>query len=181
MDEMKKLLQALEDKLTAQFNEAVTKIQDIAKTVEGHSAQFSEMTKNTNIVAARTDFGLLIDKLASEGKILPAEKDALIEEYAELVEYEKTAQFSETAIKPSDKMRKRLEARPVLIARNTRPFAVKNRAVAETDTVTLPEEYAELAPRVDMASLEIHAKISEYAEKNKVPYDQAAIAVMGAK
>lgn len=180
MDELKALVKSLEDKLSKMYEETDKKIQDITAIVNQHTESFAEASKKTSVSALKTEFAAFCETLVQEGKVYAAEKDSIVEEYAVLLAVESKLEFNEAEIKPSEMMKKRLEARPVLIQSN-KPFAVKPAASTQAGAPELPSEYSDLAPRVDMTSLEIDQKIRTYAESNKVTYEQATQAIMGAR
>lgn len=188
MDELKAQIKVLEDRLAAQataFAESQTKTSEqltaLTALVESQAKEFADKTKLSEQDQAKVAFLGFCEDLVRDGKVLPAEKDSLIEEYADLIEAEEVLTFAENKIRPSEKMKTRLAGRPVIIGQS-KPFATAARS-AHSKTVVegIPAEFAELADRIDPSSLDLDKSIKEYAEKNKVSYEDAAVAFAASK
>jgi hypothetical protein len=186
MDELKAKLAALEAALatqSTQFSEMQTAFATLTANnqtlVELVNAQ-TQATKIKNQISAsettKLAFAEVIETLAKEGKVLPAEKDGLIEEYADLLTFEETMTFADNMVKPSDKMKTRLLARPVMITKSVLFADGKKVEKVLLDAKNVPVEFASMAAMVDPVSIEIDREIREYAEKNKVTYEEAATA-----
>jgi len=67
--------------------------------------------KNAELEKSKTKFSEFVEGLARDGKVLPAEKDALVTEFAGLIEAEQTMTFAEGTTKPSILMKERLGKR----------------------------------------------------------------------
>lgn len=189
MDELKAKVKTLEEAITKrdkEFAELQSSVQAMTaenkKVLDQISSQLNDntaRTKQSAFEAAKASFGTFCEDLVKEGKILPAEKDSVIEEYAELLKMEETLTFAEGAKKPSERMKERLSARPVIFAQRGTTFADPAR-VKKIDIGKVPVEFAALADKVDPTSVELDKEIREYAEKNNVSYEVAAAAVTSA-
>lgn len=188
MEELKTKIKALEDAISkrdAEFAELQTSVQtmttEVKKTLEMISGQIDNNAAKAKLSAletAKVSFGAFCETLLQEGKMLPAEKDGIIEEYAELLKMEETLTFADGAKKPSERMKERLSARPVIYQKNT-TFADPGRA-KKVDIKDMPVAFAALADKVDPMSVELDKEIREYAETHKVSYEIAAAAVTSA-
>lgn len=183
MEKLKQQVADLESKIAAQatqFSESQTAFQasiqksidDLTLLVTGKIKKDEETAKTTAFESAKTAFASFCEDLIKAGKILPAEKDSVIEEYADLLMAEGTMTFAETDVRPSEKMKTRLEARPVIFAVNRPIFANGNNAKPKVEGI--PAEFADM--EVDPNSVEIDKAIKEYAEANKCSYEEAAAA-----
>jgi hypothetical protein len=177
MDELKAKIKVLEDALAAQsvqFAEVQGALKVLTDAASAQAQAAADKSKQSVLDTAKTLFAAFCEDLAKEGKILPAEKDGILEEYADLLAAEETLTFAEGVVKPSEKMKTRLGLRPVLVAKSA-TFADPNKAaVTKIDPAAIPVEFAELAAQIDASSLDIDKQIKEYAEANKVSYEEAA-------
>lgn len=184
VDDLKAQVTALEGKLAeqatqfaAQFTEVSTGFKTLSDLVTASIKTATDSTKASAFETAKAAFTAFCESLAKEGKILPAEKDAIIEEYADLLQAEETMTFAEGKEKPSEKMKIRLTARKPIFAPRGFTFADGTKASpAKPDASQVPDKFSELADQIDPASLDIDRQIKEYAEKNKVSYEDAAAA-----
>jgi len=132
--------------------------------------------KNAELEKSKTKFSEFVEGLARDGKVLPAEKDALVTEFAGLIEAEQTMTFAEGTTKPSILMKERLGKREAIYTPPRAPFAQKDKAKG-TNAKT-PVEFADIGATEE--SIQQDVEITAYAEKNKVSYEEAAKVVMGA-
>lgn len=172
---------------TAQFSELMDgfkKLQEFVTSVNDESAKKAKedaaRAKETAFEASKTAFAAFCETLAKDGKILPAEKEGLVDEYADLLKAEETLTFAEGAQKPSEKMKTRLESREPIFLSRKEMFA-DGRKVSKKDIKIgeVPAEFSEVANKIDPMSLETDKAIREYAEKHKVTYEEAAQAYAG--
>lgn len=174
MENLRKEVTDLKDAMAAQSSQFSEQIAKLTELVTCQIQDTANKTKLTAFETSKNAFSAFAENLSKEGKILPAEKDGIIEEYADLLQAEEVMTFAEGIVKPSEKMKARLEARPVIFARGT-TFADPHRgAPPKLDAQDVPVQFAEMADRIDSSSLEIDRVIREYAETNKVTYEEAA-------
>jgi hypothetical protein len=190
MEALKAKIEALEGVVAAQatqFSELMngfTKLQEFVTNANEASAKKAEedaaRAKETAFEASKTAFVAFCETLAKDGKILPAEKEGLVDEYADLLKAEETLTFAEGAQKPSEKMKTRLESREPIFLSRKEMFA-DGRKVSKKDIKIgeVPAEFSEVANKIDPMSLETDKAIREYAEKHKVTYEEAAQAYAG--
>jgi len=182
MDELKAKIKTLEDALAAQatqFAEQMTEMQNGVKAltdiVSAKATEDANKTKLSAFETAKAEFAAFCEVLVKEGKILPAEKDSIVEEYADVLQAQETLTFADDAVKPTDKMKARLEKRAVIYKPTGITFADPSKAKpVKLDATVLPAEFAEMGDKVDAASLDVDRAIKEYAEANKVTYEEAA-------
>lgn len=182
MDELKAKIKTLEDTLAAQatqFAEQMTEMQNgvkaLTEIVSAQATADANKTKLSAFETAKAEFAVFCEVLVKEGKVLPAEKDSIIEEYADILQAQETLTFADDAVKPSAKMKARLEKRAVIYKPSGITFADPSKAnPVKLDATVLPAEFAEMGDKVDAASLDVDRAIKEYAETNKVSYEEAA-------
>ena len=178
MDELKAKIEAMEAVIAAQSVQ-FSEVQAVVKGLEGLLAardkEDASKKQATEVETAKASFAEVVEGLVRDGKILPAEKDIVIEDYADALSVEEGLTFSEGSVKPSERMKTRLMARPQIFKPATGSFASRQKAapIAEGAAV-MPVEFSEMSGRVDPASLEVHRKICEFAEKNNITYEEAA-------
>lgn len=190
MEALKAKIAVLEEALaaqSAQYSELLTgftefkefmKVQSEAKTKQAE--EDAAKAKDATFAATKSAFAAECEILAKDGKILPAEKEGLIDEYADLLKAEETLTFAEGTLSPSAKMKARLAARePIFLARDGVFADPKKAPESKLKPQDLPGEYADVAHRVSEVSLDLDKEIREYAEKNKVSYEEAAQAYAG--
>lgn len=158
---------------TNQFSELTGKINDLASTVAANSLTEAEKVKQVIKDGKIKTFSETLKGLIKEGKVLPAEEEALATEYAEMLTMEDGLTFAEGQILFSDRFVGRLTSRPQIVTATKGPFANKSQA-QENKIGTVPLEFSEIAEKVDPASLEIDTQIRAYAEEHKVSYEVAA-------
>jgi len=180
MDELKQQIADLSAALASRTVAHDTQFAAMASTIDTLTQKLDAGARTSGIEASKSAFAVFAEGLAKEGKILPAEKDGIIEEYADLLAAEGTLTFAEGQVKPSEKMKARLTARPVLIQPG-KTFAEGDQAAPrKLDATEVPAQFAELANRVNPESLDIDRQIREYAETNKCTYEAAASAYAAA-
>jgi hypothetical protein len=115
--------------------------------------------------------GLIVD-----GKVLPAEQDAIISEFKDMYRASAMIQYAEGEVPLVSKFTERLKARPVVIAPTGKIFATRDNAAQSVavDASKLGSEFAAVAGSVDLASLDLDQKIEAYAAANNVSYEVAA-------
>jgi hypothetical protein len=178
MDELKAQIKALEEKLATQatqFSEMQTGIVALTELVATQAKVNEDKSKSTALEASKAIFAAYCDTLIKDGKMLPAEKESIAEEYADLLTAEGTLTFAE-GIKPSEKMKTRLGARPVVYSTRGVTFADPKKVGTKPESKDIPVEFSELGNKLDFASLDVDRTIREYAEKNNVTYEVAAAA-----
>lgn len=101
-----------------------------AKEYADRNAQLSDLINETRADQARTAFAAGLDGLIRDGRVLPAERDGLLEEFADLHRADQRMEFAEGEQPLTKRFADRLAARPVLIE-PPKPgrFADKTRAV----------------------------------------------------
>lgn len=176
MEKLRAQVTDLENKLKAQgdqFQEALTKgLSDLTNLINAQAKSTAETAKVTAFETAKTSFANYCETLCKEFKLLPAEKESVIEEYCELFRAEQGMTFAEGIVKPSEKMKERLGKRTALY--------VPGKTFADGSKVSIPNADAKEVPagfeklNVDPASIDIDKQIREYAEKNNVSYEVAA-------
>lgn len=187
MEILRKQVTDLESKLVtqaAEFSEKITSMQTAFQTsienltglMTGKIKKDEDTARENAFSAAKAAFASFCEDLTKAGKILPAEKEGIIEEYAEFLQSEQTMTFAEGTTKPSEKMKARLEARPVLFAPGKTVFADGKKAAKKVEDA--PVEFGELD--VNPASIEIDKEIRTYAESHKCSYEEAAAAYASA-
>jgi len=155
------------------FSETVGKqITNLTTLVTGHVETAANNAKTAAIETSKTAFAAFCETLCKEGKMLPAEKDGIVLEYADLLVAEQTMTFAEADVRPSDKMKKRLESRPVMFKPGM-TFADPNKKMKTAGT-EVPVEFAELSDRISPDSIDQDAQIMAYAEEHKCSYEDAA-------
>lgn len=178
MDELKAEIQTLKDTIATQatqFSEMQTAITTLTELVSTQAKENEGKAKLSAFETAKADFAVFCESLVAAGKVLPAEKDGVIEEYADVLQAEETLTFAEGTIKPSAKMKARLESRAVMFTARPATFANAEKAQkVALDATKVPVEFADVANKVDPQSIEIDREIREYAETNKVTYEEAA-------
>jgi uncharacterized coiled-coil protein SlyX len=181
-EEMTKKIKEMEDKLaeqSAQFSElsgkfdaVVAESKKLADLITGQMESAQAKVREAAFESDKAGFKAFCDGLAKEGKILPAETDALTEEYASLRQAEESLTFAEGQARPSEKMKERLGKREAMFVSGGQAFASARRA-ADTSSIKVPDKFANVK-NVDPMSVEIDKQIREYAEQHKVSYEIAA-------
>jgi len=158
------------EELEAKFSASQERITELVTMIGQQNETKLNNAKLSAMEQAKVSFAEALEGLMKEGKVLPGEKDGILEEYAERLEMEKDMEFAEGEVSFSQKMKSRLEARPVLITKS-QPFAVD----AKTgEKIEVPAQFNELSKRVNPMSIEIDTQIRAYAEEHKVDYETAA-------
>ena len=177
MDELKAKIKDLEDALAAQsalFAELQSGMKALTDAASAQAQAAADASKKSAAEVAKTAFAEFCETLIREGKILAAEKDGIVEEYADLLQVEESMTFAEGVARPSEKLKTRLGARPVLVSPG-RVFADPSKAVQQkVDPTAVPAEFAEIADKIDATSVGIDQQIREYAKANDVSYEVAA-------
>lgn len=177
MDELKAKIKALEDALAAQsalFAELQSGVKVLTDAASAQAQAAADASKKSAAEVAQTAFAEFCEALVREGKVLAAEKDGIVEEYADLLRAEESMTFAEGDARPSEKLKTRLTARPILVSQG-RVFADPDKAAQQKlDPKAVPAEFAEIAGRVDATSVDIDQQIREYAKANNVDYEVAA-------
>lgn len=175
MDEIKKLIEELTKKFTDQFNEVFGQITEIKTSMVSQKETSDKMLKKTARDAQQVAFAAFCEQLIAEGKVLPAEKDGMIEQYSDLLSAEDGLTFAEGDKRPAEKMMDRLKQRPIIIAKTAQQFA-DGKKIAPLDKKDIPDAFSEVGDKLDTASVEVDKQIRAYAEQNKVSYEEAAAA-----
>jgi hypothetical protein len=187
METLRKQVTDLENKLVTQateFSEKITNMQTAFQTsienltglMTGKIKKDEDTARENAFSAAKAAFASFCEDLTKAGKMLPAEKDGIIEEYAEFLQSEQTMTFAEGTTRPSEKMKARLEARPAIFVPGKTVFADGKKVATKTEGA--PVEFGELD--VNPASIEIDKEIRTYAEAHKCSYEEAAAAYASA-
>lgn len=139
-------------------------------TLKAENASFAEREKTqalANIKAANVSFA---EGLIKSGKLLPASKDATIALLDSLSANADAVEFGEGEAKatktPLDIYKAQLEAAPVLV--NFGESASNKDANDHAVNFSAPVGFS-----VDAENLELHQKVVQYAETNKVSYEEA--------
>ena len=177
MDELKAKIKALEDALAAQsalFAELQSGVKVLTDAASAQAQAAADASKKSAAEVAQTAFAEFCEALVREGKVLAAEKDGIVEEYADLLRAEESMTFAEGDARPSEKQKTRPTARTIVVSQG-RVFADPDKAAQQKlDPKAVPVEFAEIAGRVDATSVDIDQQIREYAKANNVDYEVAA-------
>lgn len=179
MEELRAQIKDLTEKLaiqSVQFSEVQDNVKQLTEIVASQAKATEDKSKNSALDAAKEAFSAFCETLAKEGKILPAEKDSIVDEYADLLVAEGSLTFAEGSVKPSEKMKVRLSARPVVFASRGYTFADPAKRVKVVEGTEIPSMFAEMSDKLDASSLELDKQIKAYAESHKVTYEEAAAA-----
>jgi len=144
-------------------------IQDAATQAEADAAK----AKTLAFEAAKAGFVTFCEGLVAAGKVLAAEKDDLVDEYADLLRFEEGMTFSENVVIPSAKMKARLEKRQVAHKPAT-PFATFGRVKDAEKLDEVPVQFADMKKTIDPMGVQIDKEIREFADKHKLTYEEAA-------
>ena len=155
--------------LAGQFAEAAKSIQELSTSLQTSTASAQATAEEK----AKLLFSETIDALIKEGKVLPAEKDMLVEEYADMLKVEQGMEFAEGIDSYSVKMVNRLKNRPVLVTKRA-TFAKPDAVDGDRTKLEVPTEFSEIANKVDPASVDLDTAIKAYAEEHKLSYEEAA-------
>ena len=154
----------------SEFKKIVTDF--ITLTTDKFKKEEDDSAKST-LDTAKLTFAENLDGLIKEGKVLPAEKDGLIDEYADILRVEEGMTFAEGEERLSVKMKARLAARPVLIQPNRERFATHKKVSGEKSKIDVPAEFSEVS-NIDEGSLAIDSLIKSYMAEHKCSYEEAA-------
>lgn len=158
---------------TASFTEQITKIQTELKTEkDGRAAdqlKHEEALKKQRFESAVTSFTTYCDGLIAEGKILPAERDALVEEYKDTYKAHSQMSYGEGEKPLTEKFMERLAKRPVIVDPKKANF---HRKPEETG---VDASFAEFGETLDAASIDLDKKIQAIAAERKCSYEEAAL------
>jgi len=140
-------------------------------TLKAENASFAERERTlalANIKAANVSFA---EGLIQSGKLLPANKDATVALLDSLSTSSEAVEFGEGEAKatktPLDIYKAQLEAAPVLVNFGE-AAANKGGDAAGAVSFSAPVGFS-----VDAENLELHQKVMQYAETNKVSYEEA--------
>jgi hypothetical protein len=154
--------------IDAQAAEIVTLKSTIAEKDNTHAMEIKKLQFADN----STVFSAELDRFIADGKVLPAEKDSLIAEFADYQEADSRIAYGSDQKSLTMKFRERLAARtPVRPSRT--PFATAEKVTGQS-AKGLPAQFFAYADSVAPDHLALHEKIQEYAETHKVTYEQAA-------
>lgn len=157
--------------LQAQFSAAQNQITELATLITKENQVEIEKAKLSALDAKKLAFAESVDKLITEGKVLPAEKDSLLDEYAEMLKMEETIEYAEGIVPFSEKMTTRLQARPVLITKNR--IFVHSKDAPEAK-IEVPAQFADMQKIINPASIEINDQIESIAKEKGVSFSEAA-------
>jgi hypothetical protein len=181
MEGLKAKIAELEDQLktqseahSAQFSELTTKLTELATLVTTQVKEEAEQKKTSVFETVKAEFAAFCETLCKDGKMLPAEKDSVIEEYADLLKAEETMTFAEGDTKLTDKMKARLEKREAIFKTDSATFADPDKVAPQKKLNGLPAEFAACAGKVDTLSMDMDQQIRAYAEEHKCSYVEAA-------
>lgn len=177
-EKLKEMLDAQASAMTAKFAEMLTPVQtEIASIKASQAAMKIDTDKQiaeAKMTAAVQGFTNFCDGLIGEGKVLAADRDALIDEFSDLCRAESAMQFAEGEKSLTKKFMDRLSARPA-VKPNAVAFATGERVKVTTQSgKNIGAEFAQLAEKVNEASIDIDAEITAYAEKHNITYAEAA-------
>lgn len=123
MDEKKEDVKTDDKKDDARVQQQFAETSEKLKLMDDQLKLFAETNKvlaADNLALkqkiAGMEFDSFVDGLILEGKVLPAEKDALKDEFSDLISLSQGKTFSDEATTPVAKFKDRLSKRPVLIA-----------------------------------------------------------------
>lgn len=157
--------------LQAQFAASQAQIQELHTLITNENKTELEKAKLSAIDAKKLAFAESVDKLIVAGKVLPAEKDGLLDEYAEMLKMEETIEYAEGIVPFSEKMTTRLQARPVLVTKS-RTFA--HAKDAPDGKIEVPAEFAEMDKEINQASIKMNEEIEAIAKEKGISFAEAA-------
>jgi len=172
--ELESKLQTQSDAHSAQFSELTAKITELTTLVATKAKEDETVKKTSAFETAKSEFASFCEILCKEGKMLPAEKDSVIEEYADLLKAEETMTFAEGDVKLTAKMKARLEKRAPMFKTDGATFADPNKAAPSKKIDGLPAEFSAVSGKVDTLSMDMDQQIRAYAEEHKCSYVEAA-------
>lgn len=123
----------------------------LAQENEKLKKELADMKKK----AGEKEFNARLEKLISEGKVLPGEKEYLEEEYRMLAGAQSGTEFSEGEKPWTERLAARLDGRPVLIEPQGKQFASADRAADMSpadNTDRLAREFMEKHPGISYES-----------------------------
>lgn len=126
---------------------------------------------------AGVEFSAYVDGLIRDGKVLPAEKDALSDEFKDVYAANAQLQFADGERDLVTKFKDRLNARPQAVKPSVTHFARQDNAAPSESIAKIGAEFASVAGKLDPASIDMDGKIQAYADENKCSYEEAAIKV----
>lgn len=185
MDEtkLKEMFAAQGDAMKATFAEMLKPITEeitaLKTASEENGRKIAEQGKELSFASGSRDFASFCDGLVASGQVLAAERDALIDEYADLLKAESVMQFASGEKPLTVKFRERLSARPKA-SQPSGQWATPDRAKPKTATGReIPVEFASMAGDVMEDSVVLDAEIQEYAAKHNVSYEEAVTRIIG--
>ena len=154
------------EKLTTEFAEFQKKHKTLETEFENIKKENIRLAQENTELAnkhAAAEFTAFLDGLIKTGKVYPAEKDALIEEFSDLRTAQQAMTFKEGEKDLTAKLKERLEARTPIVDIRSGHFAVRNNAAAGFEGI--PAKFAGLK-NIDGKSVDIDRRANEYLEKH---------------
>lgn len=133
--------------------------------------RFAEALKKKDLDGSVEKFSVFCDGLIRDGKVLPAEKDKLVEEYRDTYLANSQLTFKENEKSLLQRFEERLSARPVIVKPNDRQFIRK-----ESDEPNA--EFACFGESIDDNGVTMDAAIRKIAEERKLSYEEAMTVYM---
>jgi len=162
------------EKIKAEFTEQIAALTSQITTLIDQGAkrdmEYTENIKKVKLQGEQTTFGLFVEGLVKEGKVLAAEVEGLQSEFADTYMANSQMTFAEGTPDLVTKFKKRLTDRPVIVKPGT-VWANAHDANKEDNA-----EYADLsrAGSIIESSIDFDKEIKKYAELHKLTYEKAA-------
>jgi len=161
------------------FSEMKARIRELSQQMNGLDRANKRLEKDNTLLKARlasSEFSETLEGYIADGRVLPSEREPLMEEFRDLRFAESGMEFAEGEKTLTEKFKERLAARPVLSEPQPKKhFATQNTAAEFSCDFTA---YAGI-PNLDPYGADLDAKAHEYMEKHPdVSYEQAVMASM---
>ncbi|MCP4112826.1 MAG: hypothetical protein GY749_46090 [Desulfobacteraceae bacterium] len=155
-------------------SEMQKQVDDLGKKLNAMS-EFNQVLKKENVELrmelAGTKFSNKLETLIRDGKILPAEREALIADHNDLFAAQAGNEYVEGE-SPTERQMKRLQNRPVINRLQNEEFAVGGREISPTISMGFGDK------TVDGKSAEIDQLALAYMEKHNCDYETAVMEVI---
>lgn len=160
----------LGDEMSAEDKARLAMLETENATLKTENASFAEREKTQTLAITKAANVSFAEGLIQSGKLLPANKEATIALLDSLSAATTAVEFGEGDAKatktPLDIYKSQLESSPVLV--NFGESAANKELDSNTVNFAAPAGFS-----VDAENLELHQKVMQYAETNKVSYDEA--------
>lgn len=178
------IIAAVTGAFTAKFTELDGKITAVQTAQDAFVKEFAEQTKAAEAKQKKdaqsqavAEFSEFCESLIKDGKVLPAEKDGLIDQFKDLYRADGAVEFAEGEQSLTAKFKARLSAREAGRKSSGKPFA-RHTDAAPGKKEDIPATFNEVNPdKLATDHLAIDQEAREYAEKHNVTYEVAIAAV----